>query len=185
VACDRSRPRCQACSSSGRECLGYGLKLSWPRHDDKKRAIVLEDSAQLPYSSVLEEFVRVSNIDIELYKNRHPRETESLNISMFDMDMYNNFPNANDQSTAIRDGRHFRTKLLRSIFCPIVFFSATSETYELTCTVQVKVAPCLTSANSAVIQNLIFRMCDIPGTESLCLIHRCSVFKSIFSLLLN
>jgi hypothetical protein len=101
VACDRRGPPCQACSSSGRECLGYGLKLSWPRDGDKKRAIVLESDAQLSYSSVSGEFVRVSTIDIELYKNPHPRETEFLNISMFDMDMYYNFPNSGRHGIAL------------------------------------------------------------------------------------
>ncbi|KAH6888442.1 fungal-specific transcription factor domain-containing protein [Thelonectria olida] len=39
VQCDRRLPTCQKCARARRECQGYGLRLSWPRDGDKKRAI--------------------------------------------------------------------------------------------------------------------------------------------------
>jgi len=55
---------------------------------------VLESDAQLLYSNILGEFVRVSSTDIELYENRAPRETQFINVSMFDVEMYNDLANA-------------------------------------------------------------------------------------------
>ncbi|KAH6876623.1 fungal-specific transcription factor domain-containing protein [Thelonectria olida] len=39
VLCDRTVPTCRRCADLGRECLGYGLRLSWPRESDRRRAI--------------------------------------------------------------------------------------------------------------------------------------------------
>ncbi|KAH7113922.1 fungal-specific transcription factor domain-containing protein [Dactylonectria estremocensis] len=39
VLCDRTVPTCRRCAAQGRECLGYGLRLSWPRESDRRRAI--------------------------------------------------------------------------------------------------------------------------------------------------
>ena len=40
VQCDGGLPTCQKCSRAGRECQGYEMRLSWPRDDDKRRAIM-------------------------------------------------------------------------------------------------------------------------------------------------
>lgn len=37
VACDRTLPSCQNCRTRKQACLGYGLKLSWPRESDRRR----------------------------------------------------------------------------------------------------------------------------------------------------
>ncbi|KAH8658074.1 fungal-specific transcription factor domain-containing protein [Xylariales sp. PMI_506] len=39
VKCDGALPTCQNCARAQRECQGYGLRLSWPRDGDQKRAI--------------------------------------------------------------------------------------------------------------------------------------------------
>ncbi|KAI1187216.1 fungal-specific transcription factor domain-containing protein [Nemania serpens] len=39
VPCDQGKPACWRCTQAGRDCEGYGLRLSWPRDNDKRRAI--------------------------------------------------------------------------------------------------------------------------------------------------
>lgn len=62
---------------------------------------MLKSNAQFLYSSVLGEFVRVSNADIELHENRAPRKTEFINVSMFDLAMYEDLSNAGRWSCKI------------------------------------------------------------------------------------
>lgn len=42
ILCDRGTPTCLQCARSKRTCQGYGLRLSWPRPGDGKRAIVMK-----------------------------------------------------------------------------------------------------------------------------------------------
>ncbi|KAL5456406.1 hypothetical protein PMIN06_003913 [Paraphaeosphaeria minitans] len=44
ILCDRTTPACSQCTRAKRECKGYGLRLSWPREKDARRAIVLQSS---------------------------------------------------------------------------------------------------------------------------------------------
>ncbi|KAJ0120840.1 Zinc-finger transcription factor [Diaporthe amygdali] len=39
IQCDRVRPTCEKCARSQRHCQGYEVRLSWPRHDDERRAM--------------------------------------------------------------------------------------------------------------------------------------------------
>ncbi|KAI0869826.1 fungal-specific transcription factor domain-containing protein [Hypoxylon argillaceum] len=39
VQCDQGMPACRRCTQARRECEGYGLRLSWPRDNDKKRSV--------------------------------------------------------------------------------------------------------------------------------------------------
>ncbi|KFA70654.1 hypothetical protein S40285_08406 [Stachybotrys chlorohalonatus IBT 40285] len=41
IQCDRALPTCQKCVQSGRQCLGYGIRMSWPKITDKKRAMTV------------------------------------------------------------------------------------------------------------------------------------------------
>ncbi|KAL6898715.1 fungal-specific transcription factor domain-containing protein [Trichoderma evansii] len=41
IACDKTQPHCNNCVKKGRKCLGYGLKLSWPRQGDERRSASL------------------------------------------------------------------------------------------------------------------------------------------------
>ncbi|KAF3801375.1 hypothetical protein GCG54_00005531 [Colletotrichum gloeosporioides] len=42
IQCDGTRPKCQKCARSRRECHGYEIRLSWPRQNDRKRAITVK-----------------------------------------------------------------------------------------------------------------------------------------------
>ncbi|KAI1823435.1 fungal-specific transcription factor domain-containing protein [Xylaria intraflava] len=37
IGCDRSYPACNNCRRTGRECLGYGIRLAWPDQPDGRR----------------------------------------------------------------------------------------------------------------------------------------------------
>ncbi|KAM5359067.1 hypothetical protein ACJZ2D_014747 [Fusarium nematophilum] len=43
IQCDGGLPTCNRCARAHRECQGYEMRLSWPRDDDKRRAIVAKD----------------------------------------------------------------------------------------------------------------------------------------------
>lgn len=40
ISCDRGLPICLNCVRSNRQCMGYELRLSWPRATDRKRAMI-------------------------------------------------------------------------------------------------------------------------------------------------
>jgi hypothetical protein len=66
VACDRDSPKCQICLGSGRECKGYGVRLSWPRKDDRKRFLVATSQKQSNMSiSLSAELVNVFSSDVK------------------------------------------------------------------------------------------------------------------------
>ena len=70
IGCDKSFPACQNCLQSKKICLGYGLRLSWPRASDQRRAIVLHQSsppAKLKLSSGQLIFINTSTWDIDLH----------------------------------------------------------------------------------------------------------------------
>ncbi|ORY68814.1 fungal-specific transcription factor domain-containing protein [Pseudomassariella vexata] len=39
IGCDRGEPFCNNCIRTGRECLGYGLRLAWPDQPDGRRRV--------------------------------------------------------------------------------------------------------------------------------------------------
>ncbi|RSM08203.1 hypothetical protein CDV31_008211 [Fusarium ambrosium] len=47
VRCDLRQPSCANCARSKRKCAGYGMRLSWPRPNDRRRSMVHEP-AQSP-----------------------------------------------------------------------------------------------------------------------------------------
>lgn len=72
ISCDGARPHCTNCSRSNRKCNGYGLKLSWPRANDRRRAVVSKSpppDLSLPNTGSISDarFVHMSPWDIELY----------------------------------------------------------------------------------------------------------------------
>lgn len=83
IQCDGGRPKCQKCTRAQRDCEGYELRLSWPREDDKRRAmtgtnapsVLVSQSqpGQIP-SDIF--FVNTTWQDMELYGylsgQRHP-----------------------------------------------------------------------------------------------------------------
>ncbi|KAH7268150.1 fungal-specific transcription factor domain-containing protein [Fusarium solani] len=42
VRCDLRQPTCANCARSKRKCAGYGMRLSWPRPNDRRRSMVHE-----------------------------------------------------------------------------------------------------------------------------------------------
>lgn len=69
TSCDKALPSCTNCRRRDIECLGYGLKLSWPRKNDKRRAIH-GDHVCIPIRSRKLAFVNASNPDVELWKGK-------------------------------------------------------------------------------------------------------------------
>ncbi|KAH6639954.1 tRNA synthetases class I-domain-containing protein [Truncatella angustata] len=72
IRCDRVRPNCTNCSRSNRKCQWHGLRLFWPRANDRRRAVVSESpmvSPSPPTAGQISDarFVHTSHWDIELY----------------------------------------------------------------------------------------------------------------------
>jgi hypothetical protein len=40
ISCDRGLPTCLQCIRSNRQCQGYGMRLSWPKANDRRRAML-------------------------------------------------------------------------------------------------------------------------------------------------
>jgi hypothetical protein len=40
ILCDRGLPTCLQCIRSNRQCQGYGMRLSWPKANDRRRAML-------------------------------------------------------------------------------------------------------------------------------------------------
>ncbi|KAJ0414191.1 hypothetical protein BJY00DRAFT_295510 [Aspergillus carlsbadensis] len=69
ILCDRATPTCTQCARSDRVCKGYGIRLSWPKSNDARRALVGRVShgrtaARYLASSAL---VNVSDFDIKMH----------------------------------------------------------------------------------------------------------------------
>ncbi|SPO03144.1 uncharacterized protein DNG_05826 [Cephalotrichum gorgonifer] len=72
ISCDRAKPNCSNCSRSNRKCQWYGPKLSWPRANDRRRAVISKTpppSSQRPAGdqNYSVQFVNTSHWDIELH----------------------------------------------------------------------------------------------------------------------
>ncbi|KAF2107249.1 fungal-specific transcription factor domain-containing protein [Lophiotrema nucula] len=70
IACDKRLPFCVKCEKAGRQCLGYGTRLSWPRDNDRRRAIV----SQEPRCS-------------KMAFRPHPRNSDYLNVFYRDVEL--------------------------------------------------------------------------------------------------
>ncbi|KAE8373968.1 fungal-specific transcription factor domain-containing protein [Aspergillus bertholletiae] len=88
---DRARPKkpCTNCSRSNRKCQGYGLRLSWPRPNDRRRAVVSQSALPSPSPPTAgwisdARFVHTSNWDIELY-NSLTSSVPVRNLSLIDV----------------------------------------------------------------------------------------------------
>lgn len=69
IRCDQSLPKCNRCIQSGRDCKGYGLQLSWPRRNDKRRAMLGPNSNHARFKSTPtgHRLVNAFSRDIELH----------------------------------------------------------------------------------------------------------------------
>ncbi|KAI3325555.1 fungal-specific transcription factor domain-containing protein [Xylariaceae sp. AK1471] len=83
IKCDRGVPTCQRCARARRECQGYGLRLSWPRNNDRRRAIMgTSPATELHTSQKFRHlFINTNQWDIELYHHlsqRSPSQRPNL-----------------------------------------------------------------------------------------------------------
>ncbi|KAI0543413.1 fungal-specific transcription factor domain-containing protein [Xylaria curta] len=73
IQCDQGIPNCRRCVEAQRHCEGYGFRLSWPRENDKKRAIVSVlpvDCAQIRNRNLSSNhFINTISQDIEFYSH--------------------------------------------------------------------------------------------------------------------
>jgi hypothetical protein len=69
VLCDRIKPTCLQCLRSERLCKGYGMRLSWPRAGNKRRAIVVNSARpEVPTEGkALRGLVHVSSYDVGMH----------------------------------------------------------------------------------------------------------------------
>lgn len=74
IRCDRQIPFCQNCFRSKRQCQGYGIRLSWPRPGDQRRAVCAKNPLTLGNSVRLlsgnkVQFLNVFACDLRLYND--------------------------------------------------------------------------------------------------------------------
>ncbi|OAX79763.1 hypothetical protein ACJ72_05917 [Emergomyces africanus] len=68
ISCDRAIPRCTQCARSNRVCQGYQLRLSWPKDNDARRAVVARLLRRGAAPHVSHSLVNASSWDIELHQ---------------------------------------------------------------------------------------------------------------------
>ncbi|PYI11204.1 hypothetical protein BO78DRAFT_358676 [Aspergillus sclerotiicarbonarius CBS 121057] len=71
ILCDRALPTCTRCSQSNRTCQGYGLRLSWPKANNARRALVGQpphDKSTARHLSNVQ-LVNTSTWDLELHNH--------------------------------------------------------------------------------------------------------------------
>ncbi|KAI0490185.1 fungal-specific transcription factor domain-containing protein [Xylaria cf. heliscus] len=136
IQCDQGVPNCRRCVQARRKCEGYGHRLSWPRENDKKRAMV----AVLPVTSALlrtrqmsrNPFLNTTSQDIELYRHlSSPGALRTLNSGLpsaklwsqpqpevTDMELIHYFRDAAHQSLATFSPTMSH---IRDVIIPMVF----------------------------------------------------------------
>lgn len=72
MLCDQTVPNCNRCVKAGRHCEGYGTRLSWPRRNDPRRAVIGPAPApterQVPAAQSGIRLVNASSWDVELFR---------------------------------------------------------------------------------------------------------------------
>ncbi|RSL62836.1 hypothetical protein CEP53_004618 [Fusarium sp. AF-6] len=70
VRCDLRQPSCANCARSKRKCAGYGMRLSWPRPNDRRRSMVHEPGQRLganPESEKALHFINMYTWHVAMY----------------------------------------------------------------------------------------------------------------------
>lgn len=94
VKCDLGTPTCSNCRHRNLQCQGYGLRLSWPRQGDKRRAVELKSIER-----------QKKHLLAKLYQHSH-----FLNMTKWDMDLFYELSEAKSNSELLRS-------LIRSFAC--------------------------------------------------------------------
>ncbi|KAI1179719.1 fungal-specific transcription factor domain-containing protein [Nemania sp. FL0916] len=111
VKCDLGRPSCANCVRLKQVCQGYGVRLSWPKDGDTKRAIVGAVPAPL--------------------QNRHrSTEIELVHTSVFDIEMYYYLVDLRSNGVGEHDVTHPPNLILPSPM-PAKFMNLNAEEQEL------------------------------------------------------
>ncbi|KAL4919514.1 hypothetical protein BDW62DRAFT_216928 [Aspergillus aurantiobrunneus] len=67
IACDRAVPACAQCVRASRPCKGYGIRLSWPRANDARRAVVARGRGVAQGQPAKRYHVTATSWDIEMH----------------------------------------------------------------------------------------------------------------------
>ncbi|KAI8716335.1 Zn(2)-C6 fungal-type domain-containing protein [Fusarium sp. LHS14.1] len=70
IRCDLRQPSCVNCARSKRKCSGYGVRLSWPRPNDRRRSMVHEPD-------------RPQRANLESEKSLHFINTYTRHVAMY------------------------------------------------------------------------------------------------------
>lgn len=89
IGCDKSLPSCNNCARTGRKCMGYGVRLTWPdSHDGRRKLPILPArtdqghhqsfTEQPPSPYYGQQFLNVSSDDVE--KSRRDASALALTV---------------------------------------------------------------------------------------------------------
>jgi hypothetical protein len=71
IRCDRTSPNCFNCAQACRKYQGYGLRLSWPKNHNSKRALLINSPVPVGYESARLSadirFVHTFPVDIQMH----------------------------------------------------------------------------------------------------------------------
>lgn len=88
IKCDRALPTCANCRYKDVQCQGYGMRLSWPRSGDKRRAVELKSTAKQKkhilaalYQHSL--FLNMTSWDVEKFYELSEAKSTRKNLSPF------------------------------------------------------------------------------------------------------
>ena len=84
IGCDRELPSCNNCLRTGRECLGYGIRLVWPDRPDGRRKL-----QKLPVMHAGDAASSLDSADMQLVPpHRRPHYGQQfLNMTFVDLNL--------------------------------------------------------------------------------------------------
>lgn len=85
ILCDKAVPICGCCIKARRICTGYGLRLSWPKENDSKRAIVAPPPQSHSESLEIMEMhmINASERDVEVHNYIGGSPLTSIYLAMY------------------------------------------------------------------------------------------------------
>ncbi|KAL2820560.1 fungal-specific transcription factor domain-containing protein [Aspergillus cavernicola] len=67
ILCDRALPTCTQCTRANRACKGYGIRLSWPKASNARRAMIGGLRGRSAGRRISDSLVNTSSWDIEMH----------------------------------------------------------------------------------------------------------------------